>query len=207
MAISAVKSGVVGTAENVAVIAAALRGLRAPYVLDPVAMASSGKPLIGPAAIEAITAQLFPLATLITPNALEASALCGIPVRTRDDAVRAGRALLASGCGAVLVKGGHLVEDDAVDVLVTRNSVSVFESPRIANPNTHGTGCTLASAIAARLASGYELAMAVRLGREFVGNAIRAGYRVGGGPGPVDQLWGLREQLQVSSAPRRESEL
>ncbi len=205
LTLSAVKSGVVGSSENVAVIAGVLTGLRAPYVLDPVAMATSGKPLANPATIDTIAARLFPLATLLTPNGLEASALTGFPVRTRDDAARAGRALLASGCGAVLVKGGHLEEEDAVDVLITRDSVSVFASPRLAQPNTHGTGCTLASAIAARLANGYELAEAVRLGREFVRRAIQAGYRVGAGPGPVDQLWALRERVEPVHASPREA--
>jgi hydroxymethylpyrimidine kinase/phosphomethylpyrimidine kinase len=192
IAIAAVKSGVIGSPEAARIIAEILAPLRLPYVLDPVAAATSGGMLNAPGTTEAIVARLFPLATLITPNAIEAAALTGFEVLARGDAARAGRALLESGCGAVLVKGGHLAEDEAVDVLVTREGFQVFASIRFDNPNTHGTGCTLASAIAANLANRRELADAVRLGREFVAGAIRGGYSVATSPGPVDQLWPFR---------------
>jgi len=203
--VAALKSGVIGSPASAAIVAELLAPLVLPYVLDPVAVATSGGLLNAPGTTEAIVDRLFPLATLITPNAIEAAALTGFEVRTRDDAARAGRALLDSGCGAVLVKGGHLDEDDAIDVLVTRAGVHVFESPRFGNPNTHGTGCTLASAIAAHLANGHGLADAVRLGREFVAGAIRSGYAVATGPGPVDQLWSFRDRTIPSHPPLQES--
>ncbi len=203
--VAAVKSGVIGSAEAAGVIAELLAPLRLPYVLDPVAIATSGGLLNAPGTTEVIAGRLFPLATLITPNAVEAAALTGFDVRTRDDAARAGGALLDSGCGAVLVKGGHLDEDEAVDVLVTRGGSQVFASPRFGNPNTHGTGCTLASAIAAHLANGQDLADAVRLGREFVAGAIQGGYAVAPGPGPVDQLWSFRDRAIPSHPPLQES--
>ena len=201
---SAIKSGVIGSGEAARVIAEMLAPRALPYVLDPVAVATSGGLLAPMGAVEEIVARLFPLAELITPNAVEAAALTGFVVRTRDDAARAGRALLDSGCGGVLVKGGHLEEDEAVDVLVTRMGSEVFASPRFDNPNTHGTGCTLASAIAAHLANGRELREAVRQAREFVAGAIRGGYRVGSGPGPVDQLWPLRDTPIPSHASPQE---
>jgi hydroxymethylpyrimidine/phosphomethylpyrimidine kinase len=203
--VAAVKSGVIANPEAASIIADILAPLRLPYVLDPVAVATSGGMLNAPGTTEAIVARLFPLATLITPNAVEAAALTGLEVRTRADAARAGRALLDSGCGAVLVKGGHLADDEAVDVLVTREGSRVFASRRFDNPNTHGTGCTLASAIAANMANGCNLTEAVRLGREFVAGAIRGGYSVANGPGPVDQLWSFRGDAIPSQPSLQES--
>lgn len=191
--VAAAKSGVLGSVQAVDAIAESLTGRGIPYVLDPVAVASSGGLLCSLATIEAMTARLFPLATLITPNAVEAAALTGMAVQDREDAIRAGNALLASGCAAALVKGGHLAEDDAVDVLVTPSGAETFTSRRFDNPNTHGTGCTLASAIAAHLARGRPLSESVRLGREYVAGAVSGGYAIGGGPGPVDHLWRVRD--------------
>lgn len=201
MPVACVKSGVLGSAEVAAVIAATLPDRGIPYVLDPVAVATSGGLLCSPDTIDAMTALLFPLATLITPNAVEAAALTGLPVRDPAEAAQAARALLDSGCGAVLVKGGHLSGDEAVDVLVTPTGTEQFVTPRLENPNTHGTGCTLASAIAAHLANGRGLFEAVRLAREYVAGAIEAGYQVGGGPGPVDHLWRVRRGLQWEEVP------
>lgn len=190
--IHAAKSGVIPAPEAAAAIAACLDGAAFPYVLDPVAIATNGGLLVSRGTLDAVAARLFPLAALITPNAHEAGALVGFPVRTRADAARAGRQLLASGCAAVLVKGGHLAEDEAVDVLVTAENVVMFASPRRPGANTHGTGCTLASSIAARLANGVPLRRSIEIARAYVGESIRAGYAIGPGPGPVDQLWALR---------------
>ena len=202
--VAAVKSGVIGSRDAAETVAGFLAPLTLPYVLDPVAVATSGGLLVPAAAVEAMASLLFPLARVITPNAAEAAALTGFDVRTRADAAHAGSALLASGCGAVLVKGGHLEDDEAVDVLVTAAGAQTFASPRLANPNTHGTGCTLASAIAANLANGRDLVDAVTRARAFVAGAIRGGYRIGGGPGPVDQLWSLREASAPCDSPTQE---
>lgn len=204
MDVAAAKSGVIGTPAAVGVTAEMLAPLPIPYVLDPVAIATSGGTLVSPRAARATIAQLFPIATLITPNAPEAAALTGMPVRTRDEAAAAGRALLGSGCGAVLVKGGHLEDDEATDVLVTLAGVESFASGRLANHNTHGTGCTLASAIAAHLSQGKSLRDAVVAGRMFVHRAIEAGYPIGSEPGPVDQLFALRGASPTGTLLRKQ---
>lgn len=191
--LAAVKSGAIPTAELAAVIAdeIARRG-RLPYVLDPVMATTSGSPLASPEALAVIQARLFPLATLITPNAPEAAALTGLPVRSVSDAERAGRALVAGGCAAVLVKGGHFDGPLGTDVLVTAAGARVFSGTAIENANTRGSGCTLASAIAAYLASGLPLEEAVIAGRALVAAAIRGGYDLGG-RGPVDAFAPLRD--------------
>ena len=190
--VTAIKSGVLGSVGAVEVVAAHLERHPLPYVLDPVAIASSGSALGSAAVVEACAVLLFPLATLITPNALEAAALTGTQVRDRRDAETAGRALLASGGRAVLVKGGHLEDDLGTDVLVTPEGVRVYPGGRIAAIHAHGTGCVLASAIAARLALGWPLADAVSEAREYARRAIRGGYSIGEGAGPVDPLFFLR---------------
>ena len=129
--------------------------------------------------------RLFPLAALITPNAPEAARLTGIAVHSPEDCVRAGLMLREAGARAVLVKGGHLDGDTVTDVLVDRTGVRKFTAPRIQNPSTHGTGCTLASAIATGLAQGLTLEDAVVRARGFVQDAIRAGLAFGHGTGPV----------------------
>jgi hydroxymethylpyrimidine/phosphomethylpyrimidine kinase len=134
---------------------------------------------------------ILPLAVLVTPNLPEASALAGFEVATRDDMRRAAEAILGLGPRAVLVKGGHLAEAgaEAADLLVDEAGASWVTAPRIDTPHTHGTGCTLSSAIAAHLALGASLGDAVRAGKRFVTAAIRRALPLGAGIGPVDQLW------------------
>ncbi|MCK9517863.1 MAG: bifunctional hydroxymethylpyrimidine kinase/phosphomethylpyrimidine kinase [Dehalococcoidia bacterium] len=194
--VKAVKSGVLGSVEAVEAVAEALQGLGLPYVLDPVMATTAGAELAGAAVISAMHRRLFPLATLLTPNAPEAAALTGMPVRDRDEAVRAGTELLATGCRAVLVKGGHLPADPFVDVLVERSGHTVFEGTALSSPNTRGTGCTLASTIATHLARGMPLRAAVERGRLHLTSAIHGGYPLPGG-GPVDAFAPYRQASGV----------
>src|SRR5690606_3698408 len=139
-----------------------------------------------PDAVEALRRDLFPLAALVTPNLHEAERLAGAEIRTRADAEAAARAIHAFGPQAVLVKGGHLDDAEAVDVLFDGAALHAFRSERIATPHTHGTGCTYASAIAAHLARGAALPEAVARAKVYVTEAIRHGLAIGGGHGPTN---------------------
>ena len=183
----AVKSGMLGDA---AVVGAAAAGLRAhalgPYVLDPVMVATSGDLLLSRGAVEAITAELLPLATLVTPNLDEAEILVGFPVRDPEAMERAARALVERlGARAALVKGGHLAGGETVDVLFDGEVVR-YAHPRLATTSTHGTGCTLSAAIAAGLAAGHPLRAATATALDYVHRAIATAPRIGGGHGPLN---------------------
>ncbi len=191
--VGAVKTGMLATAEVVAAVADGLaRWALAPVVVDPVMVATSGDLLLRPDAVAAIAERLLPLADLATPNAHEAAVLAGFAVASAGDAVRAARAILAMGPRAVLVKGGHLdAEADAVDVLVWDGGEELFRSPRLGTVHTHGTGCTLASAVAANMARGRGLVESVRLARGYVHKAIRHAPGLGHGHGPTRHFWFL----------------
>ena len=166
-------------------------GARAFLVYDPVMVASSGDALAGAGFVAAVKARLLPLVDCLTPNLAEAAALVGAPLaRNEDEMAEQGRALVALGLRAVLMKGGHLAGDEAVDLLVTRAGVRRFAAPRVASANLHGTGCTLSSAIAARVVLGADLPEAVAAAKTFVGAAIERGREVtlGDGPGPLIQI-------------------
>ncbi|QWC19214.1 bifunctional hydroxymethylpyrimidine kinase/phosphomethylpyrimidine kinase [Halorubrum sp. 2020YC2] len=197
--VGAVKTGMLATAEIVDAVTEAVADADAPLVVDPVMVAATGDRLLSPAAEEAYE-DLIAAATLVTPNADEAAVLTGEPVETPADAEAAGRALVALGADAALVKGGHLdgesVEGDVVvDTLVrsdgagggeTGLTVDRFETPRIDTDATHGSGCALSSAIAARLARGESVREAVGVAVEEMTEAVRRGYDVGVGPGAVN---------------------
>jgi hydroxymethylpyrimidine/phosphomethylpyrimidine kinase len=160
-------------------------------IYDPVMVASSGDALAGAGFVAAVRARLLPLIDCLTPNLAEAAALLGEDVAAGEaDMAAQGRALLALGPRAVLMKGGHLAGDEAVDLLVTAAGVRRFAAPRLASPNLHGTGCTLSSAIAAHIALGADLAEAVAAAKDFVGAAIARGrdVKLGEGPGPLIQI-------------------
>jgi hydroxymethylpyrimidine/phosphomethylpyrimidine kinase len=163
-----------------------------PFVVyDPVMVASSGDALAGAGFVAAVKARLLPLVDCLTPNLAEAAALIGAPLaETEDEMAGQGRALLALGPSAVLMKGGHLAGDEAVDLLVTTQRVRRFAAPRLASLNLHGTGCTLSSAIAAHIVLGADLAEAVAAAKDFVGAAIERGRDValGAGAGPLIQI-------------------
>ena len=184
----AVKTGMLGDAATVQAVADALDGLVAdvPWVIDPVMVAKGGGRLLRQDAIGILLARLVAKAAVVTPNLPEAAQLTGLTVETVDHMEAAGRALLELGAKAALVKGGHLKGERVVDVLVTGQGTQRFESPRIDTRHTHGTGCTLASAVACSLAQGIGVEDAVRRARDFVLEAIRAAPGFGSGHGPLN---------------------
>lgn len=192
MRIDAVKSGVLGPIRTVETIAGALqRHEGTPYVLDPVLSSTSGTAFEDAEAVGAIIRMLFPLATLVTPNAKEASALVGFEILDVESAIRAGRALLASGCGAVLIKGGHLANAGGTDVLVTSTGHDVLPGEWFPGVEARGTGCSLASAIATHLAHGTPLLTAVRWAKAYVARALAHPLQLGqSGPGSLDHFSG-----------------
>jgi len=187
------KIGMLGTAETARLVARAHAeaGAGVPVVLDPVMIAKGGAALLDADAMDALRAML-PMAALVTPNAPEAAALVGFNVTNAAEQERAGRALVERGAAAALVKGGHIEGDVIRDVLVTRAGAATFEGPRIATSATHGTGCTLASAIATGLAQGLALEEAVSRSRQYLVRAIEAAPGFGQGHGPLGHGWPFR---------------
>lgn len=184
---AATKTGMLADASIVEAVAAALRRhALAPLVVDPVMVSASGDALLERDAVTALRERLIPLATLVTPNLDEAEILVGETVRDLEAMERAGRVLVARGATAALIKGGHLIGDAAIDVLVHGDRVRVFTHPRLDTRHTHGTGCTLSSAITALLALGNELDSAVEQSIDWVHRAIASAPALGGGHGPLD---------------------
>jgi hydroxymethylpyrimidine/phosphomethylpyrimidine kinase len=184
---AATKTGMLADTTIVSAVAAAIRRhALAPLVVDPVMVSASGDPLLEGEAVAAMRELLVPLATLVTPNLDEAEILVGETVRDVEGMERAGRMLVARGATAALIKGGHLVGDAAIDVLVHGERVRTFIHPRIDTRHTHGTGCTLSSAITALLALGTELDAAVEQSIDWVHRAIRTAPNIGGGHGPLN---------------------
>lgn len=172
-AVQAVKSGMLASVAAVEALSVALRSRELPYVLDPVLMSSSGSPLLEPAALPRMVRDLFPCATLITPNAEEARRLSGVTIRDADDAAAAGRRLLGSGVAAVLVTGGHLARDRGTDVLISARGARRFRGEWFEGEPVRGTGCAYSSAIAARLAGGFSLEPAIEAARAWLAEAVR----------------------------------
>jgi hydroxymethylpyrimidine/phosphomethylpyrimidine kinase len=195
LAVGAVKIGMVAQAASIAAIAAALARWQPRHiVLDPVMVATSGDRLLASDAVEALRQKLIPMASVITPNLPEAAALLDEPVATGEAEIEAqGRRLLALGCRAVLIKGGHGQGADSTDHLVTAEGSIALVAPRVATRNTHGTGCSLSSAVAAGLARGESLAQAVRNAKTWISAAIAAADRfsVGHGHGPIHHFHGF----------------
>ncbi len=176
--IAAIKTGLLCSAEIISAVAKTIRGIenlsvpRIPLVIDPVIVATSGDPLLEPAAIEAYEKKLFPLASLITPNLDEAEQLLGTKIRDRQSMHRAGKELKRKLGTAILLKGGHLAGDYAVDLLFVDGRVVEFSAPLVRGVATHGTGCTYSAAITAGLASGLSLEEAIRRAKKFVTKSI-----------------------------------
>ena len=197
VAVAAVKIGMLGAPEVVEAVAAELaKHPGVPIVLDPVLVATSGAVLGSDEVIAAMRRHLFPISTVITPNLQEAERLAGFAVRSREDMVRAAAHLRGTGAAAWLVKGGHGEGASANDLLIDATGQHWFSAPRINTRNTHGTGCTLSSGIAAYLARGEPLAHAIRHAKAYLGQALRGAdaLTVGGGAGPVDHfaVWRMR---------------
>lgn len=191
--VGAIKTGMLATADIIAAVADSLRGYpHIPLVLDPVMVATSGDRLLAEDAIETLVRQLIPLATVITPNLHEAAALLNEPVVADLAGMQAqGEKLLALGAQSVLMKGGHTDGDKASDLLLTRSGREIFSAPRLHTRNTHGTGCTLASAIAAGLAKQLSLHEAVRQAKDYLHNALQHSEKlhIGQGAGPVHHFY------------------
>jgi len=188
----AVKIGMVSSSAIIGVIAERLRfyGARN-IVLDPVMTATAGgAALMKTEAVSALTEKLMPLAAVVTPNIPEAEVLSGIPIRSEDDMLTAAKKIAAGFPGAVLLKGGHSVSD-ANDLLYQKGEARWFRGRRVDNPNTHGTGCTLSSAIAANLAKGFSLADSVARAKEYISGALAAMLDLGAGKGPMDHAFSL----------------
>jgi hydroxymethylpyrimidine/phosphomethylpyrimidine kinase len=186
----AVKTGMLANAAIVTAVADVVRrlGLRH-LVVDPVMIAKGGDRLLEETAIEAIRGQLLPLAEVVTPNLPEAEVLSGISITSLDDMVSAGRRILALGPRVVLVKGGHLAGEDSVDISVSSETLDEFRSPRVDSRHTHGTGCTLASAVAAYLAQGLTVPAAIRSAKAYLDGAIAHAPGIGSGHGPLGHFW------------------
>ena len=193
LTVAASKTGMLSSAAIIEVVADGIRRFDLhPLVVDPVMISKSGFPLLANEAVQVMIEQLLPLAELLTPNAHEAGKLAGIGVRTMSDAREAARRIHDMGCKYVLVKGGHIDEGgDAVDLLYDGQAFEVFRSERFVTRNTHGTGCTYSSAIAANLAKGHPMVEAVARAKEYVTEAIRHGLNIGSGHGPTDHFFFL----------------
>ncbi len=198
--VSAIKIGMISNAEIAIAVADVLQEVLdcnsdTPIVLDPVMIAKGGHSLLEQNAVAVLKARLLPLATLLTPNLLEAASLLGkSPATTRKEIEQQGQALLALGPKAVLMKGGHLEGAESPDLLVSTAGLTWFESKRSDTKNTHGTGCTLSSALTAELAKGHHLSDAVKNAKVYVSAAITAAdeLQIGSGHGPTHhfhQLW------------------
>lgn len=192
----AVKIGMVASSGLIEVIAERLQHYAATnIVVDPVMVATSGARLISEDAIATLEARLLPLATVLTPNIPEAEVLSGLTIASPDDMIAAGKTISERyGC-AVLCKGGHRL-NDANDLLYRSGGYEWFNGKRIDNPNTHGTGCTLSSAIAANLAKGYDLDTAVRHAKDYLSGALAAMLDLGAGSGPMDHAFDLKPEYR-----------
>ena len=190
----AVKIGMVSSSKLIRVIADRLRFYHAKnVVVDPVMVATSGSALMKTDAVQTLTEELFPLATLITPNIPEAEILSGLTIENKEEMLTAANKIGATyGC-AVLLKGGHSI-NDANDLLFADGEVYWFEGKRIDNPNTHGTGCTLSSAIAANLAKGFGLSESVLRAKDYISGALSAMLDLGKGSGPMNHAFDLNSR-------------
>ena len=190
----AAKTGMLANSEIIGVVAERVRSLGIPnLVVDPVMVAKSGDRLLQEQAVQALREALLPLATVVTPNIPEAEVLVGYGIESMDDVHRAAREIARMGPANVVIKGGHR-EGPATDLLYSEGLVREFTSPRIESKNTHGTGCTFASAIAAYLAMGRSVEQAVYHAKEYVTEAIKAAYPLGRGHGPVHHFYKWWEQ-------------
>ena len=192
----AVKIGMVASGELIGVIADRLRFYNAKnVVIDPVMVSTSGSALLKEEAVQTLVEELLPLATLVTPNIPEAQVLSGLTIENREDMVAAAKQIGERHHCAVLLKGGHSI-NDANDLLYAKGELVWFEGKRIDNPNTHGTGCTLSSAIAANLAKGFSLAESVQRAKAYISGALAAMLDLGKGSGPMNHAFDLQGEYR-----------
>ena len=190
----AVKIGMVSSAELVMVIAERLRHFKARnIVVDPVMVSTSGSRLMQTEAIAVLQRELLPLSSLVTPNIPEAEVLSGLTILNKKDMMLAAKTISDRYRCAVLLKGGHSITD-ADDLLYSEGGYQWFEGKRIDNPNTHGTGCTLSSAIASNLAKGRDIETAIRLAKEYISGALGAMLNLGAGSGPMNHAFDLNSR-------------
>jgi hydroxymethylpyrimidine/phosphomethylpyrimidine kinase len=188
--IHAVKIGMLAGAAIVEAVAAAITSLDLPLVvLDPVLVSSSGERLLDDDGLTAMVTELLPRARVVTPNLPEAEVLSGIQISSSDDAREAARRIQAMGPRAVIITGGHAPGGSVVDLLLDDDAFHAFHTDRVASQNTHGTGCTYASAIAAAFALGHSLLTAAPAAQRYVAGAIANGPAVGRGRGPLNHFW------------------
>ncbi|PCH98052.1 MAG: bifunctional hydroxymethylpyrimidine kinase/phosphomethylpyrimidine kinase [Rhodobacteraceae bacterium] len=190
--VRAVKIGMLSSPEIIQTVASGLKDFKGAIVLDPVMVAKSGDSLLQDSAVDSLVRDLIPMASLLTPNLPEAARLLnGRSATNQDQMLAQGHALRALGCKAVLMKGGHGSDDICTDILVGADQSTTFSAPRIATKNTHGTGCTLSSAITAGLAKGLELSAATAQAHDYLQGAIKAadGLNIGHGHGPVHHFY------------------
>jgi hydroxymethylpyrimidine/phosphomethylpyrimidine kinase len=188
----AAKTGMLANEIIVETVAEAIEKFHIPnVVVDPVMIAKSGDPLLSESARQTIKQRLIPLATVVTPNVFEAETMMNMRIRTIEDMKTAARELKQTGCKWIVIKGGHLQDErDAVDVVYNGQVFHLLKSPRFETKNTHGTGCTFSSAIAAGLAKGYELLKAIQQAKQFITEAIKQSYSIGKGHGPTNHFVG-----------------
>ncbi|GAB3799502.1 bifunctional hydroxymethylpyrimidine kinase/phosphomethylpyrimidine kinase [Virgibacillus kimchii] len=198
MPVDAFKTGMIANIDMMKMMKAKISGMSAPYVMDPVMVATSGDALILENARDYLRDHLVPLTALVTPNIPEAEFLTGDKIQSRDDMKNAAVKLVEEfGAGAALVKGGHL-DGEATDFLYDGTELSVFTAKRIDTKNTHGTGCTYSAAITAYLSQGVSLQEAVQKSKKFVTAAIKHSFNLGNGNGPTNH-WAVRSEEEIES--------
>ena len=190
----ALKIGMVSETELIHTIVKKLKQYHARHiVVDPVMVSTSGSRLIEDSALDALKYELIPLSEIITPNIPEAEVLTGKKIKSKEDMIRAAQDIRQWYQGDILIKGGHF-EDRADDLLYHNNEKIWLECEQIDNPNTHGTGCTLSSAIASHLASGYDMITSVRKAKDYISGALKANLDLGHGSGPLNHCWNLKQK-------------
>jgi len=188
LSIDAGKTGMLHTEEIIKAVSSEISNRKFPLTVDPVMVAKSGAPLLKPEAVDALKDYLLPRATIVTPNRFEAERLANMTIKTIDDAKNAARKISQMGPEAVVVKGGHLDQNEAVDVLYYRSEFKVFQAPRLNVKTTHGTGCSFSAGITAELAKGRDIPTAVQVAKRFITSAIKFGLEVGKGYGPINPM-------------------
>jgi len=196
--VDAAKTGMLHVSETIKIVAEEIGKYRFPVVVDPVMIAKSGAALLKSEATETLVKRLLPLATVVTPNAMEAEVLSGIKIGTLEEGRKAAEKIAALGPEAVVVKGGHIlqVENKAIDILFGNGEFKLFEAERHETKTDHGTGCSFSSAIAAELAKGRTIPEAVETAKEFVNRAIKYGLQIGQGHGPLNPMANLYNKAE-----------